>query len=754
MKPLLPFLLLLFGAIEIFAATHNGTIKGVVVDADTRAGLPGAHIFLKEYGLSTYSDELGYFLFSDLPSGKVNIEVSYLGYAGTSKSLEISDHETIAITVGLEKADYELPVANIRSRSEEIFQTIAGANLLLDPAANSQELLRNVPGVVIAQHAGGGKAEQIFMRGFDADHGTDVRIDADGLPVNMVSHAHGQGYADLHWLIPEMVEQIEVTKGPFDVSKGDFATAGSINYKTPLALKDNFFFLETGPDNTLRASIATDFFSDSNADRTAYGWLASEYFTTDGYFENPQNFHRYNVMGKYSILRNNQSSASLFFSTFSSRWDASGQIPQRAVNEGLIGRYGAIDPTEGGNTSRHNIQLTTIKNTANEGLLKNRFYFVSYDFELYSNFTFFLNDSINGDQIRQKEKRSIFGISGKYELPLNIPGNALKQETGWDLRFDDIPHSELSHTLDRKTVLENQSLGSIRQTSAGIYEKISWQPFTRLTITGGLRLDVFQFLYEDRMKAEYSEQRARAAIVSPKLTAAWELGSNTSLNLKLARGFHSNDTRVAVRRGGPPTLPTAWAVETGATWKPLPKLLLGAALWQLDLEQEFVYVGDEAVVELSGPSRRRGIDLTLRHQIAQPLQLAIDASWSHGRFRDAPKGENYIPLAPSFTANAALTWKTADGFFSQLTMRHVADRPANENNTLTAAGHTLADLTAGWRWGQLRLQLGVINLTNEQYNEAQFETTSRLKGETAPVTELHFTPGQPRTVKAAIEVLF
>ena len=270
--------------------------------------------------------------------------------------------------------------------------------------------MRMVPGLFIGQHAGGGKGRTNILRGFDIDHGTDLNLSVDGIPVNMVSHAHGQGYADLHFVIPETLNDISYGKGPYDVSKGNFATAGHISFTTKEKLDKNQLTVEAGQFNSYRAMTMLNVTENENSN----AYVAADYNATDGPFDSPQGFHRINLFGKYNQKLGNLDKITVQASHFQSQWDASGQIPQRAVDAGLIGRFGAIDKTEGGQTSRSNFSMTHTKYLSTRSSVKSQVYYSRYNFELYSNFTLFLRDSIHGDQIRQKENRDLFGIDVQY----------------------------------------------------------------------------------------------------------------------------------------------------------------------------------------------------------------------------------------------------------------------------------------------------------------------------------------------------
>jgi outer membrane cobalamin receptor len=276
------------------------------------------------------------------------------------------------------------------------------------PVKSSQEIVRKVPELFIGQNAISGKAEQIFLRAFDIDHGSDIAISVYGIPLNMVSHAHGQGYADLHFVIPEKVEKIDFGKGTYYASKGDFATTGYVTFQTKEKLDKSSISIETGQFNTLRT---LGMFNLLGNQKKQSAYIATEYILTDGPFDSRQNFNRINLLGKYSAVLDDNSKFSVSASRFSSTWDASGQIPQRLVDNGTISRFGSVDDTEGGTTSRTNINASLSKPIDENTFLKANAFYSKYDFELYSNFMFFLEDPINGDQSKQKENRSIYGMN-------------------------------------------------------------------------------------------------------------------------------------------------------------------------------------------------------------------------------------------------------------------------------------------------------------------------------------------------------
>jgi len=613
--------------------------------------------------------------------------------------------------------------------------TISKIDLEIQPISNSQDLLRKVPGLFIGQHAGGGKAEQIFLRGFDCDHGTDINVSVDGMPVNMVSHAHGQGYADLHFVIPETVDIIDFDKGSYFADKGDFTTAGFVGFNTKNALPNSSLSFEGGQFDTFRTVALFNLLHTESQS----GYFAGEYMMTNGYFDAPQNFNRINLFGKYAAKMTNGDKLALSVSHFKSQWDASGQIPDRAVNDGTISHYGAIDPNEGGNTGRTNFNLQYDAKIDETTHIKNTAYLSKYDFELYSNFTFFLNDPVNGDQIKQKENRTVVGFQSEYNQKLS-PKWLFKLGAG--LRNDNNKDVELSHTLNRKTVLDYLSLGNINQTNLFSYTSLDFIS-GRWLVNAGLRLDYFKFGYEDQLASTYTNQTQTKAIVSPKLNFLYTQNEKLQYFLKLGKGFHSNDTRVVMAQKGQEILPETYGADLGINWKPFPRMIVNSALWYLYLAQEFVYVGDEAVVEPGGKTQRKGFDFGFRYQLTGWLFWNTDYTYTHARSIDEPKGEDYLPLAPVHTLTSGISVKDLKGFSGSLRTRLLGDRPANEDNSVTAKGYCITDFSVNYQIKKISVGVNIDNIFNTKWKETQFLTESRLAGETDPVEEIHFTAGTP-----------
>jgi len=747
---------LLFAGI---AFAQSASIKGTVSDSAGQA-LPGISVTLQP-GRSIVTDVLGNFIFDGLQAGSYDLTFYGLGYKAATKSITLNAGERKTLSLQLRAQLLNIEEVTITG-SKDISQSMTLINEVdkeLRPTNSAQDLLRLVPGLFIAQHAGGGKAEQIFLRGFDSDHGTDFFVSIDGMPVNMVSHAHGQGYADFHFVIPEVVENLRVYKGPYSARFGNFATSGAGEFSSRNSIDNSSIKVEYGQFDTYRAVALVDLLGEKHlfSKQKENAYIAAEYVYSNSYFDSPQHFQRYNIFGKYHGRLNDRTSLSFSASTFDAGWYASGQIPTRAVKEKLINRFGSIDDTEGGSTSRSNANLQIASALRNGGQIKNQFYYSHYRFDLFSNFTFFLNDSVNGDGINQTENgRNIYGYAGTFEKYHRLGRKPLKTQAGIGMRVDEGAIA-LKHSIGRE-VRDTIVSGDLLEQNANAWIDETLELTEKFSINAGLRFDHFYFSFKDHLSdptvfGSLTGTAGRSR-VSPKLNFTYNAGAAVQLYLRSGIGFHSNDTRSVVSGETGNSLPRAYGAETGSTFKLGKRIIVNAALWALDLENELVYVGDEGVVEISGASRRLGTDLSLRVQLAKNVFADADLNYNYGRFLDLPEGENFIPLAPDLTSTGGITLKSETGFSGSVRYRFVDSRPANENNTVQAEGYCLLDAVVNYQWKRFRFGVTAENLLNAEWNEAQFDTESRLLHEAAPVSELHYTPGSPLFVKGNVSFSF
>lgn len=722
--------------------TNDDHLIGKVIGPD-KLPVIGAYVIHRGHEHHAHTSDLGYFTLDDVETGD-SLLITYLGCKPATVAVNDVSKE---MTVRLAENSFNLDEIVIRP-SVKALNIVTNIDLQVRPVSSAQEVLRTVPGLVIGQHAGGGKAEQIFLRGFDVDHGTDVAISVDGLPVNMVSHAHGQGYADLHFIIPETIEKIDFGKGPYYSDVGNFNTAGYVNFALKERLQSSSASLEYGSFETRRLTSLINLVDTEK--HSAY--LASAYTLTDGPFQSSQHFSRFNVMGKYTGRLADNSKISVLGSHFTSKWGASGQIPQRAVDSGLIGRFGAIDDTEGGYTSRTNLAVSYNKVVNRNTFVKTSAFYSSYNFELFSNFTFFLEDPVNGDQIRQRENRQLFGFSTELNKSLFLGDQELLVKSGVGLRYDDSDDNGLANTLNRTTERSIVQRGDIDESNLFGYVNGEME-FGPWLINAGLRLDYFQFAYVDALSPLYGRQEQTGGRLSPKLNVLYNAANNIQLFLKTGIGFHSNDTRVVLDNAASDILPAAYGADLGIIYRPAPRIFINAALWSLLLDQEFVYVGDAGIVEPSGKTERYGVDLGLRTQLGEGLFADFDINYAFARSSTGPEGESFIPLAPALTSTGGINYKRND-WSTGLRYRYLADRPANEDNSIVAEGYGIVDANVNYELGAFSVGLEVQNLLDTEWKETQFATESRLFNETQSVEEIHFTPGAPFFVKSVFRVRF
>lgn len=744
--------LLILSITQLTLMGQKGNIEGYISDAETKTPLSGAFVNIRT-GIADNSDQFGRFYFPGITAGQYEMIVSHVGYKTEVIPVEVKENLRSAVHISLKKSSLDLSEVRINSRRNSGLNTISAVDIKLRPVNTSQDVLRIVPGLFIAQHAGGGKAEQIFLRGFDIDHGTDIAITVDGIPVNMVSHAHGQGYADLHFLIPETVEKVNFDKGPYNTVKGNLATAAWVDFNTREFLDENLLKAEAGQFNTRRVAGMMKLLNKTTEKNRQQFYVASEYSSTKGYFESPQDFHRFNVMGKYNHWFGNQSQLVISASAFDSKWLASGQIPERAVQSGMITRFGAIDDTEGGNTSRTNVNIRFNKQWKSNWKTTDHLYYSRYKFNLYSNFTFFLDDPVNGDMINQRETRNTWGYITTAAKNYIMGNKKASSEFGTGFRYDDVMDIELSKA-NRENYFFSIQKGDVKETNVFAWINQSIELSNKFSLDAGLRYDYFRFRYRDELTGATTFEKQTKGTISPKLNLNFAPNQKVKIYLNNGIGFHSNDTRLILDNGADDILPSVFGTDLGVILKPDKKIIVKAALWHLYSQQEFVYVGDAGIVEPGGKTRRMGIDVVVRYQFNKWLFGDFDINLTKARAIEESKGEDYVPLAPSFTSIGGLTAKFKNGFSGSLRYRMIGERPANEDKSVKAEGYYLLDAVFSYRIKKFDFTISGENLLNREWKEAQFDTESRLRFEANPVSEIHYTPGIPRFIKAGVSFYF
>ncbi len=761
---LLPVILIimLLSNVDLLAQTFCN-LKGRVVDKINREPIESVVILDEATGNTDYTDKNGCFTLKVVNGDSVCALL--IGYKPFKVKADIDNQMVIALERGAISLK-DVTISN--SNTLKTNKALSLLDLNMQPAKSAQDLLRLVPGLFIAQHQGGGKAEQIFLRGFDADHGTDVNISVDGMPVNMVTHAHGQGYADLHFLIPETVSGYDFGKGPYYSDKGDFTTAGYVAYTTKNVPDQNMFKIELGQFNTMRLMAMVNLLSEKARKKGASAYIAGERLYSDGGpFALPEHFTRYNLFGKFSKTLSDKTKLTASISTLSSGWRSAGELPDRAVSEGYIAnRFGVLDTAQGGYTTRTNANLKLTTNLTNGWTLDNQFWYSHYFFNLISNFTYYYYFPKKGDEFRQRDNRDVSGYNSKIAKTASVGDAAFTTTIGGGFRYDNIYPSELDHTAN------GQFLGYLQYGKARELNINSYIDETihkgRWLFNAGTRLDYFHFFYQNLAPQADTfatgvftglNPNAQKAIISPKLSAEYTFNDQFQLYTKAGKGFHSNDARVVIGNQGFETLPAAYGADLGANWKPIPNLYINAALWYLYLQQEFTF-GQDLVNQPGGPvtpsgkTVRTGIDFSARYQITKWLYANMNWNLAHPRFADSAAGHNYVPLAPTLTNTAALNFRFENGINGGISYRYLHDRAANSDYSLTARGYFITDLALNYTCKRYEVGIAVENLFNQQWDESQFEYTSRLYKETAPVDQVSYTPGVPFFAKLKLAVFF
>ena len=752
MKKLLLPALLLFSHITY---AQQQEISGKLIDARTKVAIDGATIRLAAKNESDISDEQGIFSLKGNMNPAEVLYISALGY-------ERQEIKVGAFNKGqlfeLQPAVTQLQDVVIAGYMGNPYKAISDADIRMRGVSNSQEVLRLVPGLFIGQHQGGGKAEQIFLRGFDNDHGTDISLQVDGMPINMVSHAHGQGYSDSHFIIPETIGNTTFKKGSADAEKGNLVTSGFAEFHTLNALQKNIFRVEAGQFNTYRALGMLNLLGKDALQKNHSWYAAGEYRYSDSYFEHPQNFKRANFFTKYYGKISDNSTLSVSASTFYSDWKASGQIPDYAVNDGTIAFFGALDPNEGGVTSRSNINAILLTTTLGNNLIKNQLFYSRYALDLHSNFSFFLEDPVNGDELRQREGRDLFGYHGSYTQDNYLGKMKLSSQVGLDVRLDATQNSELSHTRNNNILLDPIKLGDITELNSGIFLNETLRFNEKLSVNTGIRFDQFYYRYYNKLDEDPTlngagAYKAQNNIISPKFSFFYQPSGRTQFYVTAGKGFHSNDTRAVVAADGLKTLPAAYTTDLGMVLKISDKLLVNTAIWQIHLDNEYVYSGDGGSVEFSEKTRRLGFDFSARYQPVPTIYLDADLNYAYGRSIDDPKGENYIPLAPVWSSSAGITYMNKTGINGSLRYRYLGDRAANADYSLTAEGYFITDLILNYTTKRYEVGITINNLFDVRWKETQFETLTKLRNRDA-VNSIAFTPGTKFAALAHFSLFF
>ncbi len=637
--------------------------------------------------------------------------------------------------------------------------TIRADMLKSRPALRPGEVLEFVPGMIVTQHSGDGKANQYFLRGFNLDHGTDFATSVGGMPVNMPGHAHGQGYSDLNFLIPELVQRIEYRKGPYFAKGGDFASAGSADIVYRSRLDENFGEVTLGQRGYRRAVAGAS--GEVAAGVTALGAL--EVMANDGPWTLPEGLKRSN--GVFTLSGGTAAEGWLGSAMgYQARWASTDQVPQRLIDAGRFqgrpfGRFDAVDASDGGDTARYSLSGEWHQATA-AGTTRLSAYVMRYRLQLISNFTYAMDRPATGDQFLQRDQRDIVGLAVSHAVEHTLFDLPARSEAGLQLRQDRV-HVGLFDT-EARSITGTTRDDRVRETLAGVYGQTALELAPWLRSIVGLRGDQLRSRV-DSLSLAVNSGSASARQLSPKFTLVAGPFAKTEFFLNAGRGFHSNDARGTTIRLDPKTgaavdpvqpLVSSRGYELGARSEFIPGLQSSLALWKLDFDSELVYVGDVGATEAAAASRRHGVEFNNRYTPLPWLLLDADFAWSHARFVNGGR----IPNAVDQVASLAATVRQRGPWSASLQWRYLGSGALVEDNSVRSQSSLTTNLRFGYQLAALgkgsELTLDVFNLFNRPVDDIQYVYASQLPGEAAPVADRHVHPAEPRTMRLTLRVGF
>ena len=628
--------------------------------------------------------------------------------------------------------------------------TVTARRVETRPALRPGELLEYVPGVIITQHSGDGKANQYFLRGFNLDHGTDFAIDVAGMPVNMPTHAHGQGYADLNFLIPELVSGIDYRKGPYYAEVADFSAAGAASIHYANSLPYTIGAVTLGEHAFKRALLAG---SPSLAGGTLlYG---IELMGQDGPWDNPENFKKFNTALRYS--RGSEAEGfSVTAMAYKADWDSTDQIPRSAVDSGLIGRFGAIDPSDGGETSRYSLSYEQHHDFGGGRVVVDA-YAIRSKLNLWSNFTFFLDDTTDGDQFEQAEERTVIGLHPRVEFYSKLAGMDSIFKIGLQARRDDIDPVGLYHTVARDRISTTRE-DKVVETSVGIYVEETLHVTEKFRSILGLRGDQYNFDVDSNIPQ--NSGKVDDSIVSPKLSLIFGPWAETEYFLNYGYGFHSNDARGTTITVDPGTLGPADKVdplvrskgaEVGVRTEIISNLESSLSLWELKLDSELLFVGDAGTTEASRPSKRTGVEWTNHYRPKPWLLVDLDLCVSRARFTDEDPAGDSIPGSIEKVASFGVTVDSLGPWYGMLQYRYFGPRPLIEDDSVRSSSTQLTNLRVGYKIDpKWRLHLDVFNLFDREDSDIEYFYESRVQPTDPAFEQIHFHPVEPRTLRLTL----
>ncbi|MFM2089022.1 MAG: hypothetical protein RLZZ237_3891 [Pseudomonadota bacterium] len=614
------------------------------------------------------------------------------------------------------------------------------------------ELLEAVPGLIVSQHSGEGKANQFYLRGFNLDHGTDLRTTVDEMPVNQRSHAHGQGWTDLNFLIPELAMRLDYKKGPYSATEGDFASAGTASVIYANRLTQGIASVGLGQNGFRRALLADSL--DAGRGSVLY---ALETQHNDGPFTHPDRYHKMNGLLRYSEGYANNG-FNITAMAYDASWNATDQIPLRAVQDGALGRYDTIDPTDGGKAQRFSLSGAW-RRTGDDMSSKVSAYVIANRLSLFSNFTYVLDDPIHGDQFAQPDRRVTSGLNASHTWHRHTETGSSDTTIGLQLQNDNI-HNGLYSTQARQ-ILSTTRQDHIVESSLGLYAENStrWSPWLRTV--AGVRADAYRFdVRSDRLE---NSGKAYDHLFSPSLSVIAGPWQDTEVYANIGNGFHSNDARGTTIRVDPKTgeavdkvtpLVRSQGLELGLRSAIIPGLQTSLSLYRLDFDSELLFVGDAGATEAGRPSRRYGVEFSSYYKAARWLSLDLDLAYARARSR-GERGDDvagdFIPGAIEGVAQLAMTVTPQGPWSGSLRLRYFGPRPLTQDNSVRSSPSVGLNGRLAYQIDKrLRVELEGFNLSNRRDSAIDYYYASRLPGEAQPVDDIHFHPVESRSLRLTL----
>lgn len=759
------------------AGAQPTSVAGRVID-QTGQALPGVTVQITSADRTltrvVTTDAEGRYSASNLPAGQYDVTFSAINFAEIRRrhvvvtssapteidvTLNLSVSADVVVTARStfrNLADLPNPEENLVGVASAASEgAVTGSQIEARPIMRAGEVLETVPGVIISQHSGEGKANQYYLRGFNLDHGTDFATTVAGVPVNLPTHGHGQGYADVNFLIPELVTGVQFRKGPYFAEDGDFSSAGSANINYANVLDRAIVTASTGQDGWGRLLVAA-----SPKVRSGFLLAALELNHNDGPWERPDDYQRVNGVLRYSV-GTVQNGLSVTGMMYRSEWSSTDQVPRRAIDDGTIGRFGYIDPSDAGETARYSF-VGEYQRTNASTLTKVTAFASKYRLNLFSNFTYALDDPENGDQFEQADRRWVTGVKLTHKRQAYLGSRLGENAFGVQVRRDDIPTVGLYHTANRER-LETIRQDDVAETSYGLFAENSmrWLPWLRTT--AGLRLDAFRFRVASDIAVNSGTRNDQ--LVSPRGGVVLGPWRGTEIYANAGTGFHSNDARgttIAVDPAtGEPAEPVTPLVrvkgaEVGFRTVAIPRTQTTVSVWRLDLDSELLFIGDAGTTEASRPSHRYGVELTNYVRLSPIWTADADIAWSHARFTDFDPAGAFIPGSVETVAGLGLTASTERGAFGSVRLRYFGPRPLVEDDSVRSEATSLVNAQLGYHLTErIHLVLDAFNLFDAKASDIDYFYTSRLPGEPDEgIDDVHTHPTLPRSVRAVLRVQF